>query len=362
MSMRHMPLKKILITGLTAVAIIATCVTFTSAEATERESLKEPVYRVSKSNDLVSAPAAAAADAEANQAVGVRPVIDHQAAAAPLAPQSKDPCECPELLPESASTETAKAAPATSREIMNQAIADAHKILAHIQAEVDDYTCTFIKRENVNGKVLPPECIRTKVRNRKVVNGETVVPFSVYMKFVKPKSVQGREIVYVEGVHNNQVFAKEGGTAGRFLPAVWLNTTSRFAMKSNRYPVTELGVENLAKRLIERAQADIDFVDDCDISYVSGAKVGGRPCKVLTVRRDKPKTGAAANRGMNVNLAMVFIDEELNIPIRYGAYDWPVGSQSQGDVIEEYTYHNLKTNVGLTDADFDPNNPKYNFK
>ena len=133
-------------------------------------------------------------------------------------------------------------------------------------------------------------------------------------------------------------------------------------MKTNRYPVTELGVENLARRLIERAQADINFVDDCDISYVSGAKVGGRPCKVLTVRRDKPKTGEAANKGMNVNLAMVFIDEELNLPIRYGAYDWPVGDQKQGDVIEEYTYHNLKTNVGLNDSDFDPDNPAYNFK
>ena len=30
-------------------------------------------------------------------------------------------------------------------------------------------------------------------------------------------------------------------------------------------------------------------------------------------------------------------------------------------VIEEYNYLNLKINVGLTDADFDANNPEYNF-
>ena len=51
----------------------------------------------------------------------------------------------------------------------------------------------------------------------------------------------------------------------------------------------------------------------------------------------------------------------FNIPIRYIAYDWPAVEGDQLKVIEEYNYLNLKMNVGLTDADFDPNNPEYNF-
>ncbi|MCP3695353.1 MAG: DUF1571 domain-containing protein, partial [Planctomycetaceae bacterium] len=31
------------------------------------------------------------------------------------------------------------------------------------------------------------------------------------------------------------------------------------------------------------------------------------------------------------------------------------------EVVEEYTYLNLKINVGLTEEDFDTKNPKYNF-
>jgi hypothetical protein len=51
----------------------------------------------------------------------------------------------------------------------------------------------------------------------------------------------------------------------------------------------------------------------------------------------------------------------LNIPIRYVAYDWPAREGAKPEVLEEYNYLDLKVNVGLTDADFDPRNPSYNF-
>ena len=51
----------------------------------------------------------------------------------------------------------------------------------------------------------------------------------------------------------------------------------------------------------------------------------------------------------------------MNIPIRFEAYDWP-GAAGQPQLIEEYTYVNLKLNNGFTDADFDIRNPNYGFK
>lgn len=58
------------------------------------------------------------------------------------------------------------------------------------------------------------------------------------------------------------------------------------------------------------------------------------------------------------------MDDEYNLPIRYEAYDWPRNgdSVSQDDLLEEYTYVNLKTNVGLSDRDFDPANSNYNMR
>ena len=62
----------------------------------------------------------------------------------------------------------------------------------------------------------------------------------------------------------------------------------------------------------------------------------------------------------------IFIDDQRKIPVRYAAYFWP---QKAGDaelpVLEEYTYLNVKLGLTgapiLTDADFDSENPAYNF-
>ena len=199
----------------------------------------------------------------------------------------------------------------------------------------------------------------TKVRNRKMDGDRIVVPFSVYMKFVKPTSLKGREALYVENVKNGKLLAKEGGLRGRVMPPVYLLPTSRFVMADNRYPITEFGIETLTTRLLERGHADRN-IDDCVVTYKDGATVCGRPCRFLEVRRPQPKTGKDAQYGMNVPLAQVFIDAELNVPMRYVAYDWPKNGENP-KVLEEYTYQNLKLNVGLTDADFDRDNPEYGF-
>ena len=65
--------------------------------------------------------------------------------------------------------------------------------------------------------------------------------------------------------------------------------------------------------------------------------------------------------GLDFYQAQVFIDDQLSLPIRYIAYDWPKRAGAPLEVIEEYNYLDLKVNVGLTDADFDPYNADYNF-
>ena len=64
---------------------------------------------------------------------------------------------------------------------------------------------------------MPCECIKptastmdAKIRNRKIVNGKIEVPLSVYMKFVDPPGVKGREVIWVEGKNNNKLRAHEG--------------------------------------------------------------------------------------------------------------------------------------------------------
>jgi len=227
----------------------------------------------------------------------------------------------------------------------------------HINANIRDYTCTLIKRERVGGKLTDYEYMFAKIRHEHD-DGVEKVPFSVYMYFVKPDSVKSREVLYVEGQNNNKLVAHEGGNGfGSSLInriTVDLAPTSRMAMRGNRYPITDIGIQNLVKKLIEVAEEDMKH-GDCIVKIRQGAKVNKRICTCIEVVHPE------RNKNYRFHKARIFIDDELNVPIRYAAWDWPAKKGGQPRLLEEYTYVNVKLNVGLTATDFDRNNPKYRF-
>ena len=51
--------------------------------------------------------------------------------------------------------------------------------------QVSDYTCTFYKRERVDGVLLPYQVMEMKARTQ---------PFSVYMRFVRPARGPGSDL------------------------------------------------------------------------------------------------------------------------------------------------------------------------
>ena len=225
--------------------------------------------------------------------------------------------------------------------------------LAHSQATIKDYSATLVKRERINGKLSDYQYMFVKVRNRKTGNGRITTPFSVYLYFLKPNEIKGREVVYIEGRNNGKLCAHEGGMKGRLLPTVWLKPTGNFAMQGQLYPLTDIGLENLMRKLIERGSKERKF-PDCEVTFHKNAKINGRPCTLLRVSHDMRRPEYEFSR------AEIFIDDELNVPVRYAAYGWAAPGK-QPPVLEEYTYVNLKINIGLTDADFDPKNKKYGF-
>jgi hypothetical protein len=228
--------------------------------------------------------------------------------------------------------------------------------LKTIQTGVNDYTCTLVKRERINGELLDYEYMFVKVRNRKVEGNRIVQPFSVYMYFLKPTEVKGRECIYIEGQNDDKLVAHEGGMAGRLLPTVWLHPTGILAMRNQRYPITEMGIENLVAKLIERGEQDRQAGNrGCEVTFSENAKINGRVCTLLQIKHPEPSPD------LDFHLAQIFIDDELQVPVRYAAYDFPTTPGGKPQVIEEYTYLNIKLNVGLTDRDFDHSNSDYNF-
>jgi hypothetical protein len=237
---------------------------------------------------------------------------------------------------------------------LDPALEMAREALVRIQRDISDYTCRIIKQERIRGELQPQEFMEAKIRNRKVQDGRVVQPLSVYLKFIAPDSVKGREVVWVEGRNNNKLRAHEGGSTGRFLPSVWLDPDGAMAMRGQLHPIYDIGIENLVLKLIERGERERKY-PECEVKFIPGAKINGRLCTVLQVLHPVQRPHFEFHK------AEIFIDEELKIPVRYAAYHWPARPGEPEPIIEAYTYLNVKLNVGLTDADFDWQNPSYNF-
>jgi hypothetical protein len=222
-----------------------------------------------------------------------------------------------------------------------------------ITQEIRDYTCTLVKRERVDGRLQGYQRIAAKIRHEQKTGDEITVPFSVFLEFLAPASVQGREVLYVRGQNNNDLAARRGGRRNPNL-SVWLDPLGPMAMADNRYPITEIGIENLTKRLIEVVEEEREY-NDGEIKIFRNAKLEGRPCIHIQM------THHVRRPNLRYHKARVLVDSELKIPVYFASYDWPREENGPPPVLEEYAYLNVQLNVGLTDTDFDVRNPDYDF-
>lgn len=293
----------------------------------EAKLLSEPVFRVAKL-------------AGEDKPVAGQPPADGGAKAADTGPAERVAAN---PLPTPKSTVAAHP--------LDNALKMADEALEDMQS-VRDYTATLVKRESMNGTLGEREFMKIKIRNQRVVDGKEV-PFSIYMRFLKPKAVAGREVIWVKGQNDGKLLAHESGIITGF-KTFHLEPDGWLAMQNNRHPIYEAGLENLVTKLIEKAERD-KAAGECQVEYRKGAKINGRACTMISVTHKERKAP------YDFHNAQVFIDDELNIPIRYVAYDWPAAEGGEAPIIEEYTYLEVKLNVGLTDKDFDPANEEYEF-
>jgi Protein of unknown function (DUF1571) len=242
--------------------------------------------------------------------------------------------------------QTSPAQSASQQHPLMPALEMAYKTKQNIETNLKDYSAIVIKHERIDGVLGDEERAFIKVREH---------PFSVYMGFLSPDAVKGQECMYVEGANNNEMYAHAPpGTLRGRIGTVKISPTSAIAMKGQRYPITELGIANLTKRLIEVGERDKQY-GECEVKFFQGAKVKDRECTIIQVAHPFPR------RNFIFHMARIFLDDQFNLPIRYEAYDWPDQPGGKPVLLEEYTYVDLKINQGLTDADFDVRNPQYGF-
>jgi len=237
---------------------------------------------------------------------------------------------------------------------LDPALKIADKSLQHIQANIADYTCIMTKQERLGDKVGEEQKIFCKVRNRKVdEDDEIVMPLSVYMRFIKPK--KGREVIWVEGKNDGKLTAHEpGGLIG--LKTWHLPHDGKIAMMGQRYPISQTGFENLVYQLIDRGLKELKYdKSETEVKIDKDFEFNGRSSTKIVVRHPKESDLYDFYEGR------IIVDNEWNIPVHYSAYLWPEKKGGELPLIESYTYTDIKLNVGLTDEDFNSENPEYNF-
>jgi hypothetical protein len=224
------------------------------------------------------------------------------------------------------------------------AIQLAGECLSHIQRDIRDYSCTLVKQERINGTLNDKEYMAVKVRHQ---------PFSVYMCFLAPDKIKGQEAIYVAGANDGLMLAHGVGLR-KMIGMVRIDPKGALAMAGQRYPITELGFENLTKRLIDVAQKDSQY-GECEVKFFKNATLNKRPCTGIQV------THPVERKQFLFNVATILVDDELNVPVHYEAKLWPAKAGGDPELLESYTYLNIKINQGFTDADFDDKNKAYNF-
>lgn len=225
-------------------------------------------------------------------------------------------------------------------------VATAKQFIAACQvryASIRDYTCTFVKRERVNGELMPQNIMHMKARTQ---------PRSFYFKFQTPN--KGREAIWVAGRHKDKVVAHDVGFGKLLAGTMYLDPRGTMAMEGCRHPITEAGIGALIDEVAKHWAVELTL-GESELKFHPGMHIGPRACTMIE------STHPTRQPHFKFYKVKLYVDHEHGLPIRVEAYDWPRHPGAAGELQEEYTYVDLRVNVGLTDSDFDPNNRSYSY-
>ena len=201
-------------------------------------------------------------------------------------------------------------------------------------AKVADYQCILIKREKFDAELGPNQVIELKVQ---------AAPFSVHMKWNEPKASEGQEVCYVAGKNDGKMRVKPPGLLGS-IGFVSIDPEDPRTKKTSRHPITRAGIGHVIEAAAAGWQEERKWgMTDVKVGAFLYAK---RKCTRVEMTHATPAGGKFLHF-KNV----VYFDQETALPIRVENYDWPAAGQKP-QLLESFSYVNLKLNVGLADSLF----------
>ena len=202
-------------------------------------------------------------------------------------------------------------------------------------AELKDYTAIMFKQERLGRKLQGVETIQLKYREK---------PKSIYLKWIDGPW-KGRELLYNESLNKTDVRVRESGFLG-VIP-IWISYDNPIAQRGSNHPAIEIGLKYMLElnlRDYKRSFAANELRrKDHGIQMVDGHKVY---VMENILPRDQKK-------GYYCYRVFQYMDYLNSLEPRIDVYNWDDQLQ------ESFTYTKLKIDAGLTEKDFDPDNPEY---
>jgi hypothetical protein len=203
-------------------------------------------------------------------------------------------------------------------------------------AKIRDYSGTFTRQLRVNGTLSAEQVGEMKYR---------VNPSGVYVRFASPDSVAGMEIAFSGGRKNAKVLYRPAGAAGRKGFQKLDLDDSRF-LAEHRHPVSEWGIGGILDRIATAAIREKSLNNPVEV-FTADYQFDKRNVTKYEIYMRRAHAGRYAAK------MVVFIDKETRLPVRFEAYGDARPGAATGELLEAYSFTNLKFNTGIGENAFE---------
>ena len=204
------------------------------------------------------------------------------------------------------------------------------QLRATYDQNIQDYTMTLVKRERLAGKLSGSQVIDCRFRSE---------PFSVYLEW-KQGADKAERILYVPGRLGPKMLARPRGAASWFVKTAKVDPKPRRAKEASLQTIDGFGWIKSLDSLIEKtssARKRGELVE----AFLDDAEYDGTETLAVEFRFPKrPEYGYG-------RIKMHFSRETL-LPVATFIWDW------EDRMLAEYSFLDVKVNVGLEDSDFEP--------
>lgn len=218
----------------------------------------------------------------------------------------------------------------------------------YLQKKVRDFTCRVTKRERINGELQDYMYLDLAVRQRMPTGLAEPQPYSVYVRFLAPKKIRDRRVLFLEGENDGKMLVRNGGERFSFV-TVKIDPNSDVVKRESLVPITDIAFDRMfheMAELLEKHIAADPQGTNTKVELFQNARVNDTACTRVKI------THPQRQDGLEFHIANVYLDNERHVPIRLEKYLWPEQPDQEPLLDAEFTYTKLVLNPGLSASDF----------